>query len=380
MHNWFLRSLLLSAAVMAGCHGGSNVVPSGGGEQSVGQAVPSGVPMGTAAIPKSYQCFPSSLPGADTANAVTRNPAIAYADLCSVGAAREKANLQAMAISLAYKTGGSYQSYCTGTPISYDPNTGIGFIVTAAHCVVGGRKLANTELLPKNITTFVAAGGEDMAEVYQGTPSTGVSAGELTGAINAVYVPSRYCAVPAIRNDTCTDLSKQNGDVAVLKIVTSNGAVLHVMPKVRLAPRALTIPTGSDIMALGYGTNTSKAPASNVLYYIDYQYFAKNNYKGESAQAAIMNGYHPNANYYSIICQGDSGGPDYYWDGTYWNLVGAHSYGPNPCGTWGAGYGNHEDISADTRLFTAWVGKILTMDAAPTGCKKIGPAYTCAGR
>jgi hypothetical protein len=105
-------------------------------------------------------------------------------------------------------------------------------------------------------------------------------------------------------------------------------------------------------MALGYGTNTTKQPASNVLYYIDYQYFAKNRYKGESAQAAIMNGYHP----------------------------GAHSYGPNPCGTWGAGYGTHEDISADIRPFTAWIGKIVTMDTAATGCKNIGPAYTCAAR
>jgi hypothetical protein len=333
-----------------------------------------------AGIPKSYQCLPSGLPADSALEGSTRNPAIAYADLCSVATARERSNLQSMAISLVYSRNGSYQSYCTGTPISYDSSTGIGFVVTAAHCVIGGRKPANTTIAPKNITTFVTSGGADTAEVYQSTPSKNVPANGLTGAIEAVYVPSRYCTAPAIRADTCADLAEQNGDVAVLKIVTPKGSTLRVMPRVRLAPATLKIASGSYLMALGYGTNTSANPGSNVLHYVDYQYFAKNAYKGVSASAAIMNGYHPSADYYSIICQGDSGGPDLYWDGTYWNLVGAHSFGPNPCGTWGPKYSGHEDVSADTRLFTAWIGRILAADTSATGCKKIGPAFTCASR
>jgi hypothetical protein len=376
MQKWVFSSLVFSVAILAGCRGGSNVVPSAAGDQSANQSIPSTRTMGANAIPKSYQCLPSGLKKTESAD---RNPSIAYADMCSVASAPEKANLQAMAISLAYGTPGkTYNSYCTGTPISYDPKTRIGFIVTAAHCVVGGAKPANTKLTPKDIVTF--SGDTDQAEVFEGTPSKNVPAAQLTGAINAVYVPTRYCAAPAIRKDACVNLPKQNGDVAVLKVVVAKGSTLRLMPQLRLAPATLSIPMGSYLLALGYGANTSSRPASNVLYYINYQYFANNSYKGVSGQATIMNGYHPNANYYSIVCQGDSGGPDLYWDGANWDLVGAHSYGPNPCGTSGVGYNNHEDVSADVRLFTEWIDKIMTLDTAATGCKNIGPAYTCAAR
>jgi hypothetical protein len=380
----------LAAALLAGCHGASSVVPASGDQSAATGAAPNQLSESAlaapdemapdGAVPKAYRCLPSDLPSSTSASTPFENPAIAYADDCEVATAAQAVNLQKMAISLNASTGGPFSSYCTGIPISYDATTGLGWVVTAAHCVVGGGKPANTAVTTKNITTFDTTGGVNASTVYQGSPAKGLSYGGMTGLINAVYIPTQYCKVPRFNVDGCTDLAKQNGDIAVLKIETPIGKPMNVMPTVRLAPAALNIRSGAPLLALGYGINTSKSPKSNVLYYINYQYFGTNKYKVVSAQASIMNGYHPNADFYSIICRGDSGGPDLYWDGTHWNLVGAHSFGPNPCGTWGPGYNNHEDVSADVRPFTAWINRILTTDTSTLGCATIGPSYTCATR
>jgi Trypsin len=368
---------LIAAMLLAACHG-EPVVPSGAAQPE--QFTTGGAARRAVAIPEAYQCFPSGLP--PTLARHSERPGIAYADRCAVETAPERAHLQEMAISLMGSVAsGPYSSYCTGTPIHYDARTGVGFVVTAAHCVVGGTKPANAGIAQKNVTTFVTAGRTDNAAVYQGTPASEVPAETLTGAINAVYVPSRYCEAPAItKKDGCLDLAAQNGDVAVLKIQAAAGAKMDVMPLLRLAPGSLTMPSGAHVMALGYGLNTSAAPDSNVLYYIDYQYFANDEYKGSASEASIMNGYFLNSTYYSIICQGDSGGPDLYWDGSHWNLVGAHSFGPNPCGNAGAKYDEHNDVSADTRKFTEWIDDIVKRDTAATGCADINPSYVCAAR
>jgi V8-like Glu-specific endopeptidase len=369
---------IVAAAFLAACHGGT-VVPSAGGQTDQSGASTADAPrLAANAIPQEYQCFPST--AAHSPSRGSEKPSIAYAGNCAVDKARESAHLQEMAISLmGSSAGGPYSSYCTGTPISYDASTGIGFVVTAAHCVVGETKAANAEITPRNITTF--AGNDDRAAVFQGTPARDVSADRLTGGINAVYVPSKYCYVPAItRAGGCTDLAAQDGDVAVLKIQAAAGQKMDVMALLRLAPASLTMPSGAYVMALGYGLNNGASPESSVLYYIDYQYFANDSYAGSMSEASLMNGYLVNSTYYSIICSGDSGGPDLYWDGQYWELVGAHSFGPNPCGNFGAKYDAHNDVSADTRQFTEWIDRIVKEDKSATGCRDINPNYVCAAR
>jgi hypothetical protein len=344
------------------------MVPSNGQSDSIVRARTS-----AAAIPPSYQCFPSGLPPVGGG----ASPQLAYIANCAVSTAKQAKNLQSMAVAIVQDLGnGRYKSYCTGTPLTYDATTGIGFVVTAAHCVVGNAKAANTSVKLRNITTFDSG----LYYVYQGTPGFFSGGDKITGVVNAVYIPSRYCRVPRFDANGCSDLPKQNGDVAVLKVVTRIGKSIETMPLVRLAPANLKMPEGAFIMALGYGLNTTSKPEDRTLYYVDYQYFANDTYRGDSGQDTIMNGYRKNGGWYSIICQGDSGGGDFYWDGTYWNLVGAHSYGPTPCGTSGKFYSKANDVSADLRPWRYWIDAIPYDDTKQTGCVQIDSSYTCRAR
>ncbi|MBV8489112.1 MAG: trypsin-like serine protease, partial [Candidatus Eremiobacteraeota bacterium] len=212
-------------------------------------------------------------------------------------------------------------------------------------------------------------------------PAILVSSGAMTGIVNAVYVPSRYCKVPAMDAGGCTSLGEQNGDVAVLKVQALAGKFLSVMPTMRLAPGNLAMRSMNYLMALGYGANTSAAPDSSALYYIDYRYYANNSYRNVAGESIILNGWQTGGGAYaSIVCQGDSGGGDFYWDGTYWDLVGAHSYGPTPCGVRNVSYTKAYDASADVRPFSAWIQDILRKDVTATGCAALGAAYVCKSR
>lgn len=368
-----IATILLIGFTLSGC-AGANVPSSLPGSSQLSAVRRLDV------IPRSYRCLPSKLPAARSARL---GPAIAYAYNCSVAKAKQAANLQKLAIAMMYLgKSGRYIEYCTGTPLSYDAASGIGFIVTAAHCVVGGAKSAKIRITRRNIITF--AGSGDEAEAYQGTPGIVTDRSKLTAAIDAVYVPSSYCTVPAFDSKgACADLSKQDGDVAVLKVRAYSGKSIGVNGQLQLAPSDLVMKHRDLIMALGYGTNKSSVPPrpeSRVLYYVDYEYFADNRYAGVPSTLSLMNGYYKSSMYYSIICQGDSGGGDFYWDGTHWDLVGAHSWGPNPCGVHGASYTKAFDVSADLRPWNGWIDKIETSDTSPTGCAKLGAKYVCRAR
>jgi hypothetical protein len=356
------------AVTLAGCSG------SGAIGTSPVLLSPATTALPASAIPPSFACLPK------IEQTDARAPHIAYASACSVAKAQEAAALQKLAVAMMVSSGKGFTEYCTGTPVAYDPKTHVGFVVTAAHCVVGGDKAAGAEVAAANIETFDP--GQNRAEIYQGDPGIVRSAAVLTAKMMAVYVPSQYCKAPAFSTDGdgCESPSEQNGDVAVLKVQTKGNTTLGVLPSLRIANAEQALAHGTLVMALGYGLNTSATPQDRVLNYIDYEYFANDAYKGITSQASIMNGYAHNQRYYSIICQGDSGGGDFYWDGTHWNLVGVHSWGPNPCGVTGGTYGDAFDVSADVRPFVDWIEKIVREDASATGCASLGPHYVCASR
>ncbi|HVA28858.1 MAG TPA: trypsin-like serine protease [Candidatus Baltobacteraceae bacterium] len=358
-----------AATVLAGCGGGTTSLPAGGSPGSQIAYHPS--LNASATVPAAFRCLPSGLP-----TGAGYRPSLAYMSHCAVADAPEAATLQKLAVALMAQGSGSFSEYCTGTPLYYDAATNVGFVVTAAHCVVGNHKAADSAVTPKNITTF--ASGNDW--IYQGTPGIVSGSAELTGQIQAVYVPSQYCYAPAFNASGCSDLARQNGDVAVVKVTGNGSRALEVDHRLRLAPANAVLQHASEIMALGYGTNTSSTPDDRVLYYITYRYYANDAFDGASSELSLMNGYHHNGNFYSIICQGDSGGGDFYWDGTHWNLVGAHSWGPTPCGVWGSHYTTGYDVSADTRSFDRWIHLIVRDDVKPTGCASLGSSYVCKAR
>ncbi|HEV3091879.1 MAG TPA: trypsin-like serine protease [Candidatus Cybelea sp.] len=363
-----LASVALVGLVASACASHLSPLPAG--------SITEGALRYDATIPPSYQCFPSGLP-----HATGPDPLLAYIDQCSVAKAKEHANLQKLAIAMMiyHAQVRRFISYCTGTPVKAEDigSVHVAFVVTAAHCVVGGDKAAHTKVTAANISTFANHGDY----VYQGTPGilTEGNRDLLTGKIDAVYVPSRYCEVPAFDSDGsgCADLQKQNGDLAVLKIV-STAHTVDVLPNLKLAPADLSLTSASYVMALGYGINTTKTPQDRALYYVDYQYFATDDYQHVPSENSLMNGYFKDSNFYNIICQGDSGGGDFAWDGKDWLLAGDHSWGAIPCGVWSSRYTQAQDVSADLRPWDSFISTILTEDRDAKGCKDFGAHYVCA--
>jgi hypothetical protein len=359
------------AAVLAGCSGRMSGALPNTPDAAQSSRIAAGVP---ASIPAPYRCFPSDLP--TTSAGVS--PQLAYIANCSVSDAKESANLQKLAIAMmTRRSTGDYIEYCTGTPVSYNPTTRVGFIVTAAHCVAGGAKAKGEPFTSNNIDTFALP----TYWIYQSTPGRLSEAAKLTGEINAVYVPARYCEGAAFsQKGVCENLALQNGDIAILKIRAFDGDEMQVLPGLQIGDSSVKMPASADIMALGYGFNTSKTPEDRTLDYVDYEYFANNTYRTVTSEASIMNGYFKNDTYYSIVCQGDSGGGDFYWDGSHWNLVGAHSFGPVPCGVWGKTYETAHDISSDVRPWAGLIHDIIDKDTSPTGCVTVSSRLVCKAR
>lgn len=369
--------VLLSLLSLTACNSGSS--SSSGG----GSTYPSNP---TNTLPNGYQCLPSGYPTSSSNSG--SNAKIAYGSNCqveNVSNTSVQATLESMAVALTNAKGGRY---CTGTPLSYDAATGVGYVLSAAHCVVGNPKSIGAEVTANNITTFTKLDPTTNTHVNYINQTLNASNSEdrTTGTITAVYIPSQYCqAAPFTLNRygnyECGYLPAQNGDLALLKVNFTSAQSMSVNSQVKLAPSGLTMAQPSYIMALGYGiTNTNDSNTN--LFYITYEYFANNSYQGEAGLSALMNGYSPSGSdaYYSIICGGDSGGGDFYWDGTNWNLVGAHSYGSSICGAANVNYAGANDVSADVRPFASQLQQIMAQDTTPTGCNASVSGFICAAQ
>lgn len=366
-------SLLLFPLIgISACNsgGGSN------GSSSNGNTYPAN-PTNIVGPNNSYQCLPTGLPTSSSADNSTK---IAYGSNCEVSDVNDtslQSSLQSMAVAITNESG---SRYCTGTPLSYNAVTGVGYVLSAAHCVVGNPKPAGQQITPNNIVTF-AKNENYINQILHAASGSGT-----TGTIQAIYIPSQYCQSGDFTLDdqgsySCDDFDEQNGDLALLKVSFASGQSLAVNPQVQLAPSNFTMSEPSYILALGYGVNNYDISSRNKsLYYITYEYFANNTYQGKvGGLSTIMNGYSPqgyNA-YYSIICGGDSGGGDFYWDGNNWNLVGAHSYGSSECGSASVRYAGAYDVSADIRPFTSQLKQIMDQDTTPTGCNASVSGFTC---
>ncbi len=362
--------VLLSLLGLTACNGGGSSSSSGGSTTYP--------PEPTNTLPSGYQCLPSGYPTSSSNSG--GNAKIAYGSNCQVSDVENtsvQATLESMAVAITLSDG---SRYCTGTPISYDPTTGVGYVLSAAHCVVGNPKSALQQVTANNITTFT----KNRYYISQTLNADGSN--KMTGTITAVYIPSQYCQVAPFTlnrygNYECNYLPAQNGDLALLKVNITSGNSLNINSQVKLAPSNLTMAQPSYIMALGYGSTNTNENNTN-LFYITYEYFANNSYQGETGLSTLMNGYSPSGTnaYYSIICGGDSGGGDFYWDGANWNLVGAHSYGSSICGSANVNYAGANDVSADVRPFTAQLQQIMAQDTTPTGCNASVSGFICAAQ
>jgi hypothetical protein len=386
-------ALCAIAAFLAGCShlGGSAALPNGEPNGIISTHSQNEKPDATNGLPSGWACFPFGKPGGRPPKrggpsarygSDEVRPEIAYG--CTVAGAKQEAKLQMLAVALLRQSGNTYKRYCTGTPIRFDPASRVGFVVTAAHCVLRAIKPAGASVTSADISAF----RRNAATIYQGPIGELTGRAKITATVSAVYVPSRYCKESSM-NGGCENLEKQNGDIAVLKIIAREGQTVDVLPNLQLAPKTLAIGYAQTVVGLGYGLNRSANPDDGTLYFVAYQSFGTDAYGGRHSEASIMNGYYSKQIkcgsfncFYQIICLGDSGGGDFSWDGSHWNLVGAHSWvaAGIGCGLGSASYYDVASVSTDVRPFTAWIDRILRDDTARTGCASLGPEYVCRSR
>lgn len=354
-----LTAFAVATITLSACTGGSSSNPT---------PTPTYPAIPTNKLPDGYTCLPSAYPSLKVTKA--NNAKIAYGSNCMVSNVTDntiKSTLSSMAVALTHQNG---RRYCTGTPLSYDANTKTGFILTAAHCVIGEPKPANTKITANNITTFSEGLGY-INQINNAATNSGT-----TGNIDAVYVPNTYCEIPAFSYDLknkyyfCGDLTEQYSDFAVIKV--HSDTPLQLNSQIKLASSNLQLTSPSYLMALGYGKTNDDANNTN-LFYITYEYFGTNSYSGETGVSTIMNGYSPNGSdgYYSIICGGDSGGGDFYWDGSNWQLVAVHSYGSAECGALSNNYSSAFDASGDIRPFANNITQLINNDSTKSGCNNV---------
>jgi len=358
-----LSLILFSLFGLIACNSGSSSSGSGGSTSYPQNP--------TNTLPSGFECLPSGYP---SLNSATNSVKIAYGGNCQVANVSNtsvQATLESMAVALTNSSGGRY---CTGTPLSYDETTGVAYVLSAAHCVVGNSKAANQQITAGNIVTFSNNNN------YINQTLNAANGSGTTGTITAVYVPNQYCQVPSFwlvdGAYQCSNLPAQNGDFALVKVNIGNGQTLALNSQVQLATSAIQPTYPSYIMALGYGITNTNTSNTN-LFYISYEYFATNSYQGNTGETVIMNGYSPYGSnaYYSIICGGDSGGGDFYWANNTWNLIGVHSYGSSKCGEASTSYPyvnpftpGANDVSADVRPFASQLSNIMAADKVAGGC------------
>ncbi len=382
MNKLSINRLLAGAAlgvVITACHTGNT---SSGDSYQAPKAAP---------IPANYQCLATSLLN------TRMSLKLAYASKCSVEMAIESQNLQAMAVALEIWNSSAFENDCTATPIQYNPLTGIGFIITAAHCIINASpaKPAGQKINPSYISIYKTQGsGHNNAWIYQGAKANPLNINDLTAQIMAAYIPTQFCETGILAGNACASPESSNGDIAILKINTQPGKNLSVMSNLVVAPANFELfnnGINNQLLALGYGTTNpngqSEDQSNPYLFYINYQYYATNYAKSAfgsespfpyfNAPSTILNGYSINNNSYTLICKGDSGGGDFAWDGSKWNLVGVHSWNYGSCGEISRNVNAPVSVSTDVRPFNQWIQKLLSADTQTEGCADLGDKYIC---
>ena len=233
--SWLLLSLFGVIACSGGV-GGSSLVSSIIYPQNPENILPNG-----------YQCLPSGY----SPNSAGTSVKIAYGGNCQVADvadASTQATLASMAVALSDSSG---NRYCTGTTLSYNPVTGIGYVLSAAHCVLGNPKVAGQQVTANNIVTF------SLRRNYINQTLNAVSGSGTSGTIQAIYIPNQYCQTSdfALVGDSyqCNNLAAQNGDLALAKVNFGLSQSVNLNPQVRLATSDIQLFSPSYIMALGYG-------------------------------------------------------------------------------------------------------------------------------
>ncbi len=263
-------------------------------------------------------------------------------------------------------------SICSATPIKYDATNDQTVFITAAHCLMAQKND------PNSLNTTDIYSVQDM---YISQGIKGWSDPVNVFAVEAVYLPSRYCygSVFAIDGEgvsSCPNLKYKAGtegnDIAIV-VVSGKFSNPDNYPQITKLQNYPITYTKAPILSIGYGV-VNGANSSETWPDQGIQAFAVTNYSyAETNQA----GYHYLLNsifnedhkaYATLVCSGDSGGPDLFWDQNLadsqdkgkWILLSEHTYGPaGECGSFYKNLYVHGNGSTNVGYYYDWITGIL---------------------
>lgn len=308
-------------------------------------------------------------------------------------------NLQSMSLQIAY--GNNTESevrnltsliligsngLCSATPVSYDQQNDVTYLIGAAHCFIES----------KNVSTTIQYGNffakEDLFALY----GDGFSSASLPVAyvVDAIFVPQDYCYMATFSNTGgCPNFvpGDTNGgygnDIAVIKVQGEFGNSSLSYPHVvesSLYPQSYAM---APIMAVGYGisrqdpsynADCSNSGCADMFYVANYLYWQQDapGYHYLYSSFYNVNNTPPfSTGYAALVCGGDSGGGDLFWDGSRWILLAEHTYGiGNNCGGF---YQFLPNGSTNVSAYYNWIKSIIDNPDNIALCKN-GTIGNCA--
>jgi hypothetical protein len=286
------------------------------------------------------------------------NLAIAYSDYNSNTSVAAMRILDMSGLVIMKQATGIYS--CTAIPIMQTDN-GYTVFITAAHCFVNNKN-SPTALFDYNITA-----ANDVFVYYGQQPNLASITNRLTVA--SIYLPMQYCYGATFNNGGHCPLfyytpNTQQNDIAVF---VANGTFGNAnnFPKLIPPSQYPQVYTGAPILSIGYGAvnNSNQQPVlingSPQAFYINSYYYMLNDNPGYHH---VYNSYFNTSQqgYTTLICEGDSGGPDLFWDGTNWDIISEHTFGP--AGVCGGFFKNlyYSNVATNVGNYYNWIVGITT--------------------
>lgn len=249
---------------------------------------------------------------------------------------------------------------CTATPIHSD-GTGT-WLVTTAHCILNKKSNANTVLSSELVNPATISIETIINGKWNSTQA------------QAVYTPKDYCygatfsELGGCPNFTANQDAGPNAEGNDIALIYTSGIVgdptaYPIIEPQNQYPQPYTM---APILSVGNGQTDATEYAGTTFYVTNYFYRQTD----EKGYHYIYNSYFENnstnSGYLNLACSGDSGGGDFFWNGSKWVLLAAHSFGQKD--SCGSRYNYLPTASTDVGSYYNWIMNIINSQTPINTC------------